>query len=59
MGINTLTLKFKEELTNLINNSNLPPINVLLVMETIQKDVQNAFVMQLQEEKTRETKGEE
>ena len=58
MGINTLTLKFKEELTNLINNSNLPPINVLLVMETIQKDVQNAFVMQLQEEKTRETKGE-
>ena len=59
MGINTLTLKFKEELTNLINNSNLPPINVLLVMETIEKDVRNAFVMQLQEEKTRETKGEE
>ena len=58
MGINTLTLKFKEELTNLINNSNLPPINVLLVMETIEKDVRNAFVMQLQEEKTRETKGE-
>lgn len=54
MEINALTLKFKEELTKLINNSKLPPINVLLVMENIQKDVHNALIIQLQEEKTKE-----
>lgn len=54
MEINALTLKFKEELTKLINNSNLPPVNVLLVMENIQKDVHNALIIQLQEEKTKE-----
>ena len=61
MGINSLTLKFREELTTLINNSKLPPVNILFVMESIQKEVNNALLLQLQCEKTEEDKekGEE
>ena len=44
MGINSLTLKFKEELTMLINKSQLPPVNVMLVMESVQKEVNNALL---------------
>ena len=56
MGINSLTLKFREELTTLINNSQLPPVNILFVMESIQKEVNNALLVQLQCEKTEEDK---
>lgn len=55
MGINTATKNFKEDLTRLINESGLPAVNILLVMETIQKEVHNAFLTQMQEE----TKNEE
>ena len=58
MVINTLTLKFKEELTQLINNSQLPPINILLVMDGIQKEVNNVLIAQIQNEKSEEYKGE-
>lgn len=60
MGINSLTLKFKEELTMLINKSQLPPVNVMLVMESVQKEVNNALLAQLQCEKSEEIaeKGE-
>ena len=55
MGINTATKNFKEDLTRLINESGLPAVNILLVMESIQKEVHNAFLTQMQEE----TKNEE
>lgn len=62
MGINTATKNFKENLTDLINNSGLPAVNILLVMESIQKEVHNAFLIQMQEETKNEEskeKGEE
>ena len=59
MGINISTLKFKEELTQLINNSQLPPINILLVMDSVQKEVNNILLTQLQSEKIEERNEEE
>lgn len=50
MGINTATKNFKESLTELINNSGLPAVNVLLVLENIQREVHGAFLAQLQKE---------
>lgn len=58
MGINTSTLKFKEELTQLINKSQLPPINILLVMDSVQKEVNSILLTQIQSEKTEERKEE-
>lgn len=58
MSINTKTIQFKEELTLLINNSNLPAVNVLIVLENLQKDVQNLVFQQIQQEKEKEYKGE-
>lgn len=56
MGINTATKDFKEDLTRLINESGLPAVNVLLVLESIQKEVHNAFLTQMQEEQKKEEK---
>ena len=58
MGINTLTLKFKEDLAQLINNSQLPPINILLVMENLHKEVNNVLLTQMQKETEEERKEE-
>lgn len=58
MGINTATIKFKENLTELINNSNLPPVNVFLVLDSIFKEVNLLMMQQLQQEKNEEFKGE-
>ena len=58
MNINTTTIKFKEELTELINNSNLPPVNVFLVLDSIYKEVNLLMLQQLQQEKNEEFKGE-
>lgn len=54
MGINTATKNFKENLTQLINESGLPPVNVLLVLESIQREVQGIYIQQLQEETIKE-----
>lgn len=56
MGINTATKNFNEDLTRLINESGLPAVNVLLVLESIQKEVHNAFLNQMQEEQKKEEK---
>ena len=58
MGINTATKNFKENLTDLINNSGLPAVNVLLVLESIQREVQGIYVQQLQVEATEEKEGD-
>lgn len=39
MGINYNTIKFKEDLTALINNSKLPAINVMLVLDATRAEV--------------------
>ena len=59
MGINTATKNFKEDLTRLINESGLPAVNILLVMESIQKEVHNAFFTQMQEETKNEERKEQ
>lgn len=58
MGINTATLKFKEDMTELINNSGLPAVNILLVLESVQKEVHNVFLSQIQEETKKENNKE-
>lgn len=58
MGINTATKNFKEKLTELINNSGLPAVNVLLVLENIQKEVHEIYINQLQEENAEKKEGE-
>ena len=59
MGINTATINFKKNLTELINNSGLPAVNILLVMESIQEEVHNAFLTQIQEEAKKEESKEQ
>lgn len=58
MGINTATKNFKENLTELINNSGLPAVNVLLVLESIQREVHGIYAQQLQSEATEEKEGD-
>ena len=54
MGINTATKNFKENLTELINNSGLPAANILLVLESTQREVYSVFLTQIQEEQKEE-----
>ena len=62
MGINYQTMKFKEEMTNLINNSGLPAINVLFVLDSLKAEVSNLCNQAIEKEKeelTKEHKKEE
>lgn len=43
MGINSETLKLKEDIVNLINNSSLPPVNISLILECVIAQV-NGFL---------------
>ena len=43
MKINSETIKLKEEIVALINNSNLPPVNILLVLDSLTVQV-NKFL---------------
>lgn len=58
MGINTATKNFKENLTQLINESGLPAVNVLLVLESIQREVYGIYAQQLQSEAVEEKEGD-
>lgn len=51
MGINYQTMKFKEEMTNLINSSGLPAINVLFVLDSIRAEVSNIVNQSIEKEK--------
>lgn len=51
MGINYQTIKFKEEMTNLINNSGLPAINVLFVLDSLRVEVSNLCNQAIEKEK--------
>ena len=63
MGINYKTIKFKEEITNIINNSELPAINVLFVLDSIRTEVSNLCNQAIKNEKeeyiNKENKDEE
>lgn len=41
MGINSGTIKLKEGISELINNSKLPPVNILLVLDSLTVQVNN------------------
>lgn len=51
MGINYQTIKFKEEMTNLINNSGLPAINVLFILDSLRAEVSNLCNQAIEKEK--------
>lgn len=39
MGINYQTIKTKEDIAEIINNSQLPVINVLFILESLKQEV--------------------
>lgn len=51
MGINYQTLKTKEDITNIINSSGLPAINVLFVLDAIRAEVSNIVNQSIEKEK--------
>lgn len=59
MGINYQTIKFKEEVTNLINNSGLPAINVLFVLDSLRAEVSNLCNQAIEKEKEEYIKNEQ
>ena len=59
MGINTATQKFKENITKIINESRLPAVNILLVLEGIQREVVEVYHQQLQQEQEEDTAEED
>lgn len=54
MGINYQTIKTKEDITNIINNSGLPAINVLLILDSIRSEVANIVNQAIETEKKEE-----
>ena len=56
MGINYQTIKIKEDITNTINNSGLPAINVLFVLDSIRSEVANIVNQSVEKEKEEITK---
>lgn len=55
MGINSATLKFKNDLLELINNSGLPICNVEMVMSNILSAVQVKLKEAIEEERKEQT----
>lgn len=55
MGINYQTIKVKEDITNTINNSRLPAINVLFVLDSIREEVSNIVNQSIEKEKAEYT----
>ena len=56
MGINYQTIKTKEDITNVINNSGLPAINIMLILDSIRNEVVNIVNQAIETEKTESTK---
>lgn len=51
MSINYQTIKIKEDITNTINNSGLPAINILFVLDSIRSEVANIVNQSIEKEK--------
>ena len=58
MGINTATLKFKNDLVALINNSGLPVCNIEMVMSSALSAVQAELRKTIESEKERHASKE-
>ena len=56
MGINYQTIKTKEDITNVINNSGLPAINIMLILDSIRNEVVNIVNQAIETEKAESTK---
>ena len=50
MGINTATKNLKEEIIRIINESHLPPVNILLVLEWALNEIGKSYVEILEKE---------
>ncbi len=50
MGINSDTLKLKSDIANLINNSKLPPVNIMLVLNSLEHEVNQFLNASVQDE---------
>lgn len=59
MGINLATLKFREDLTNLINNSNLPICMICSVLNEAKESADKIYQITVQSELQQEQKGKE
>lgn len=59
MGINYATHKFREDLTNLMNNSGLPICNICMVLNEAKSTADSLFLMTVQSEQQQEQKGKE
>ena len=57
MGINYQTIKTKEDITNVINNSGLPAINIMFILDSIRNEVASIVNQAIESEKAEE-KGE-
>lgn len=58
MGINSATLKFKNDLVALINNSGLPICNVEMVMSNALSVVQSELKKAIESEKKEEVEAD-
>lgn len=59
MGINTATIKFKNDLVSLVNNSGLPMCNVEMIMSNVLSAVQIKLREAIEMEKESEAKKNE
>ena len=54
MGINYQTIKTKEDITNVINNSKLPAINIMFILDSIRNEVASIVNQAIETEKAEE-----
>lgn len=59
MGINSETIKLKQDMAELINNSKLPPVNILLVLDSMIMQVNQYLQTSIQHESESESKVKE
>lgn len=59
MGINYQTIKTKEDIADVINNSGLPAINVLFILDSIRAEVSNIVNQSIELEKKECTEDKE
>lgn len=59
MGINSGTIKLKQDMAELINNSKLPPVNILLVLDSMTMQVNQYLQTSIQNESEAESKVKE
>lgn len=57
MGINYQTLKTKEDIANVINNSGLPAINIMFILDSIRSEVASIVNQAVESEREEEKEG--